>query len=148
MGSGNCYSKRDPDATFMRMKEDHMKNGQLKAAYNLQISTNNQIIINYTLHPNPTDTTTLPKHLEEYKTSYGQPPQTVTADAGYGSEQNYNYLEKNNIKGFIKYSHFDSDQKKNSDKREPFHPSKLPYNQQQDCYYCPMGQPMQKVRIE
>lgn len=27
----------DHDATFMRMKEDHMKNGQLKAAYNIQI---------------------------------------------------------------------------------------------------------------
>ena len=35
----NSFSKTDPDATFMRMKEDHMKNGQLKAAYNLQIAT-------------------------------------------------------------------------------------------------------------
>jgi hypothetical protein len=148
MGSRNSYSKSDPDATFMRMKEDHMKNGQLKPAYNLQISTNDQIITNYTIHPNPTDTTTLPKHLEEYKASYGQGPQTVTADAGYGSEQNYDYLEQNNIKGFIKYSHFDSDQEKNNDKKDPFHTGKLPYNQQQDCYYCPMGQPMQKLRTE
>jgi transposase len=148
MGSRNSYSKSDPDATFMRMKEDHMKNGQLKPAYNLQISTNDQIITNYTIHPNPTDTTTLPKHLEEYKASYGQTPEIVTTDAGYGSEQNYNYLEKNNIKGFIKYSHFDSDQKKNNDKKDPFHTGKLPYHQQQDCYYCPIGQPMQKLRIE
>ena len=36
------YSKTDNDATFMRMKEDHMKNGQLKPAYNVQASTNNQ----------------------------------------------------------------------------------------------------------
>ena len=52
------YSKTDKDATFMRMKEDHMKNGQLKAAYNVQISTENQFVLNYTLHQTPTDTTT------------------------------------------------------------------------------------------
>jgi len=32
------YSKTDHDATFLRMKEDHMGNGQLKPAYNAQIS--------------------------------------------------------------------------------------------------------------
>lgn len=32
-GSRNSYSKTDPDATFMRMKEDAMGNGQLKAGY-------------------------------------------------------------------------------------------------------------------
>jgi hypothetical protein len=55
----NSYSRTDPDATFMRLKEDHMKNGQLKPAYNLQISSNNQYIVNYTLHQNPTDTKNL-----------------------------------------------------------------------------------------
>ena len=50
MGQRNSYSKTDTDATFMRLKEDHMKNGQLKPAYNLQISSNNQYIVNYTLH--------------------------------------------------------------------------------------------------
>ncbi len=59
----NSYSKTDNDATFMRMKDDHMKNGQLKAAYNVQISTSNQFIVDYSIHPSPTDTTTLPKHI-------------------------------------------------------------------------------------
>ena len=63
----NSYSKTDTEATFMRMKEDHMKNGQLKPAYNLQISTNNQYIVNYTLHSNPTDTRTLASHLDSFK---------------------------------------------------------------------------------
>src|SRR5690606_8129805 len=43
----NSYSKTDQDATFMRMKEDHMKNGQLKPAYNLQLSTSGQFVVNY-----------------------------------------------------------------------------------------------------
>jgi hypothetical protein len=58
----NSYSKTDTGGTFMRMKEDYMKNGQLKPGYNAQISTNNQFVVNYSLHPNPTDTRTLIAH--------------------------------------------------------------------------------------
>ena len=58
MGDRNSYSKTDPDATFMRMKEDAMNNGQTKPGYNLQIATENQFITNFALFPNPTDTLT------------------------------------------------------------------------------------------
>src|ERR1700709_217526 len=70
LGSRNSYSKTDTDATFMRMKEDHILNGQLKPGYNLQISTSNQYIVNYTIHPNPTDTTTFPAHLAQHQASF------------------------------------------------------------------------------
>lgn len=56
LGQRNSYSRTDLDATFMRMKEDHMKNGQLKASYNIQIATNSQYILGYDLFSNPTDT--------------------------------------------------------------------------------------------
>ena len=148
LGKRNSFSKTDKDATFMRMKEDHMKNGQLKPGYNLQISTNNQVITNYTLHPNPTDTTTLIAHVEEHKNLYQQTPENITTDAGYGSEENYNYLENNNIEAFVKFSSFDKEQKKNYAHKNPFHQNQLPYNKEQDCYTCPMGQRMNKVRIE
>ena len=62
----SSYSKTDPDATFMRMKEDHMKNGQLKPAYNVQISTNNQYITSYSIHQNTTDTSTLIPHIQQH----------------------------------------------------------------------------------
>ena len=68
----NSYSKTDTDATFMRMKEDHMLNGQLKPAYNTQISTENQIIVHYTIHQNPTDTKTLKPHLENLEQTFGK----------------------------------------------------------------------------
>ncbi len=138
----NSYSKTDTDATFMRMKDDHMKNGQLKAAYNVQISTSNQFIVDYSLHPNPTDTTTLPKHIEQYKIIYNQYPQSITADAGYGSEENFQYLEDNTIEGYVKYSSFDKQQSANHYKKNPFATEQLYYNEQRDCYYCPMGQTM------
>ncbi|EUC20303.1 hypothetical protein PMI06_010054 [Burkholderia sp. BT03] len=109
--SRNSYSKTDPDASFMRMKEDHMRNGQLKAAYNLQLSTENQFIINYTLHPNPGDTKTLLPHIENFEHLYNKRPKEIVADAGYGSEENYIFLQKRKIKAYIKYNYFDKDQK-------------------------------------
>ena len=56
LGERNSYSKTDTDATFMRMKEDAMKNGQLKPGYNIQIATENQFITNYAVYQRPTDT--------------------------------------------------------------------------------------------
>lgn len=141
LGKRNSMSKTDSDATFMRMKEDHMKNGQLKPGYNVQISTHNQFIVNYSHHQNPTDTTTLPSHLKQFKKLYGQLPQKVTADAGYGSEENYTFLEEHSIEAFIKYSTFDKDQYKPNRKLT----DNLHYNKEQDCYYCPMGQRMARI---
>lgn len=136
------YSKTDNDATFMRMKEDHMKNGQLKAAYNVQVSTSNQFIVDYSIHQKPTDTTTLPLHLEQHKEQYNGLPQCITADAGYGSEENLQYAEDNNIEGFVKYNYFDKQQQESYNKKYPFATGNLYYNQEKDCYYCPMGQQM------
>jgi len=102
LGTRNSYSKTDTDATFMRMKEDHMLNGQLKPGYNQQISTENQIIVHYTTHQNPTDTKTLKPHLENLKETFGEKIfnelEEITTDAGYGSEENYDYLEQQQLK--------------------------------------------------
>jgi hypothetical protein len=107
----NSYSKTDADATFMRMKEDHMRNGQLKPAYNLQISTNRQFILHYSIHPNPTDTKTLASHLQDFEACYHKVPKELVADAGYGSEENYNLLKSKKIKAYVKYNYFRKDQK-------------------------------------
>ncbi len=143
----NSYSKTDTGATFMRMKDDHMKNGQLKAAYNIQISTSNQYIVDYSTHPNPTDTTTLAKHIEQHKIAYHQYPETLTADAGYGSEENYQYLEDHAVEAFVKYNYFDKQQSENYFKKHPFTAEQLYHNEQKDCYYCPMGQTMNCIGI-
>ena len=141
----NSYSKTDTDATFMPMKEDHMKNGQLKPAYNVQISTNNQIIASYSIHQKTTDTNTLTAHLDQHEKDFGQKPQVVTADAGYGSEENYQYLEDNNITGYVKHNQFDRQQNETIRDKKPFATDKLYYNKEKDCYYCPMGQPMNNI---
>ncbi len=141
----SSYSKTDHDASFMRMKEDHMLNGQLKPAYNLKVSSNNQYIVNYSLHQTTADTTTLQQHTELYKNQYGSHPGIITADAGYGSEENYQYLQLNDIKNYVKYNYFDKEQSTHGDKKYPFKADNLFYNKETDCYYCPMGQQMKNI---
>lgn len=140
----NSYSKTDRDATFMRMKEDHMLNGQLKPAYNVQISTNGQFITNYTIHQSSTDTGTYKQHMETFKEMYGTYPDTVVADAGYGSEENYVYAREKGMETFIKYNYFHKEQSKNW-KNDPFLSSNFHYNLQKNCFYCPMGQTMRHI---
>lgn len=146
LGERNSYSKTDTDATFMRMKDDHMQNGQLKPGYNLQISTNEQIIIHYSIHQKPTDTTTFMPHFNEFKKLYNQLPQSITADAGYGSEENYEYSETEEITAYIKYNYFHKEQKQDRCKADNIkNISNLHHNKEQDTYYCPMGQPMERT---
>lgn len=146
LGDRNSYSKTDPDATFMRMKDDHMRNGQLKAAYNWQISTSNQYIVNYDIYHNPTDTLTLPDHLNQYKKLYGQSPEVAVADAGYGSEENYEYLNDEEIDAYVKYNYFHKEQKAKGKikPKDAFKPQHLYHNTEADHFICPMGQKMTK----
>lgn len=144
LGNRNSYSKTDPDATFMRMKEDHMKNGQLKPAYNPQISTENQIITHFTIHQTPGDTTTLKSHLDSFKETYQKQSKTVVGDAGYGSEENYELMENEGIEAFVKYNFFHKEQKRKM-KDNIFLTQNLFYNPEEDYFVCPMGQHLNKI---
>jgi transposase len=144
LGDRNSYSKTDKDATFMRMKEDHMKNGQLKPAYNPQISTENQFITHISIHQTPGDTTTLKSHLTGFEQAYNKQSKEIVADAGYGSEENYEMLEKKEVKAYVKYNYFHMEQKRKS-KNNPFLVQNLFYNAEQDFYVCPMGQRMENI---
>jgi len=147
MEERNSYSKTDNDATFMRMKEDAMLNGQLKPGYNIQIATENQFITNYAIYQRPADTLTLIPFLKLFKERYGVQSTTVVADAGYGSEQNYEYLFNEDITPYVKFNYFHSEQKKKY-KNNPFLPANLYYNEKENYYICPMGQHMRFVRQE
>ena len=145
MGERSSLSRTDPDSTFMRMKEDHMLNGQLKPGYNWQITTQDQYILGYTLHQTSTDTAALPVHIESLKENLGVVPETLVADAGYGSQENYEYLENNGIDAYVKFNNFHKEQTKKW-QANPHRIENLYYNKDLDCYYCPMGQPMKFIR--
>lgn len=144
MGDRNSMSKTDSDATFMRMKEDAMNNGQTKPGYNLQISAENQFITDFALFPNPTDTLTLIPFFNSFLDRYHHLPSTAVADSGYGSEENYRFMDEAGMDAYIKYNCFHIEQRPRH-KPNPFHHDNFHYNADEDYYVCPMGQHMTRI---
>jgi transposase len=135
----NSYSKIDEDATFMRMKEDHMSNGQLKAGYNIQMGTENQFVLGYSIHQRPGDPGCLKPHLEKLRDWLGEYPEVLVADAGYGSEENYAYLKEKRIAACVKYNTFHYEQKKRAKKKRKYQAENFSYEADTDQYICPQG---------
>ena len=132
----NSYSKTDNDATFMRMKDDHMRNGQLKPAYNVQLAVEAEYVIGVGLFPNANDIATLKPMLENmmrYNTN--MIIQRFIADSGYESEENYAYLKSLNIDCYIKPQSYEQ-QKKRSFKNSIGKRENMTYNPETDEYTC------------
>ena len=144
-GERGSYSKTDKDATFMRMKEDAMNNGQTKPGYNVQIATENQFITNYGLYHHANDQGTMIPFLKSFNERYGTQSTTVCADSGYGSEMNYEYMISNQITPFVKYNMFHAEMKRKR-KKNPFLVENMFYNRESDFYVCPMGQHLELVK--
>ena len=105
LGERNSFSKTDPDATFMHMKYDYYNHTNVfKPGYNVQVGVNNGYIAFSYISSDANDMRTLQPFLEGYKQMYGEYPDSVVADAGYGSYENYSYCLSKGIKGILKYS--------------------------------------------
>lgn len=141
LGQRNSYSKTDPDATFMRMKNDELLPG-----YNPQVSTENQFVVNYTVSQNAADTAAFPDHLEKIQ-ERGESyiPKNFVGDAGYGSEENYYNLDELEINNYLKYSSFYADTK---GLKKPFHKDNMPYNSENDSFTCPAGRQLKYTHDE
>lgn len=129
----NSYSKTDHDATFMRMKEDHMRNGQLKPAYNIQLASASGFIIGENVSHHPSDMYTLKPFLTKLLKSYPDKLDKIVADAGYESEENYVYLAENNLTSYIKPSNYEKSKTRKYKKEQEFRKS-LVYDKNQDKY--------------
>jgi transposase len=134
----NSYSKTDVDATFMRMKDDHMKNGQLKPGYNLQMGTEGQFVVGFSVHQRPGDPGCLVSHLKGVKEKLGRLPKNVIADSAYGSEENYAYINQEQVGNYLKYNSFGKEQKARY-KPNPFAADQLGYDPEKDELICPAG---------
>ena len=148
LGERNSYSKTDSDATFMRMKDDHMKNGQLKAAYNVQMATQNQYIVGFELFQRPGDTRCFQPFMEKLLARNLRVPEVVVADAGYASEQNYLYAlgeekaeqaENPRFQLLAPYNTY-LKEKKRSFKNEKKNVKNWTYIEQDDVFICPNEQ--------
>ena len=130
------YSKTDREATFMRMKDDHMGNGQFKPGYNLQIGVESEYIVGLELFSNPADTTTLIPFLERTAEGTGRRHGNIVADAGYASEEKYTYLESTEQNAYIKPA--DHELKKTRKfKKNIYHKDDMPCNAESDSFTCP-----------
>ena len=138
-GERNSYSKTDPDATFMRMKEDHMLNGQLKPAYNLQHGVDSEYITWLTVNPNPTDTKTLIPFLKDMEQNLRFKYTEIVADAGYESEENYLFIETNGQTAFIKPNNYEISKKRRF-KTDIGKMENMDYDKENDFYICKNNQ--------
>jgi len=140
LGERNSYSKTDHDATFMRMKDDHMKNGQLKAGYNVQIATQNQFIIGYKLFQRPGDTRCFQPFMNQLMEALPKVPTQVIADAGYASEENYLFAMGEEQEPLFEllapYNTYVKEQTK-SYKQDISKVQNWPYREEEDVFICP-----------
>ena len=143
----NSYSRTDPNASNLRMKEDRAAQKPLaRPAYNVQIGTENQFIVGYSVHQQADDTTCFIPHMEQQTFPHGRKPKNGCGDAGYGSEENYAWLEKNHIQNFLKYNTFYKEQhpprKPELIEKARFQSHNFPYDPLQDVFTCPAQHPL------
>lgn len=131
----NSYSKTDPDATFMHMKDDHMRNSQLKPGYNVQIGVESEYVTGVGIFQDRADIATLIPFLDDMKSNLGSKYQNIIADSGYESEENYLYLEKNEQNYYIKPQTYEK-WKKKSFKNDISKRENMSYNEEKDEYTC------------
>ena len=140
LGERNSYSKTDHDATFMRMKDDHMKNGQLKAAYNVQVATQHQFIVGYELFRRSGDTRCFQPFMEKLLEALPKKPPKVVADAGYASEENYLFAIGNEKEPLFEllapYNTYLKEQTKKF-KNDISKVQNWPYLEKEDLFICP-----------
>ena len=145
----NSYSKTDLEATFMRMKEDHMRNGQLKPAYNVQVAVENYFIIHNYISNDRTDYNTLIPVFEKHKAAFGTFPEETTADSGYCSEKNLLYLKENGITSYIKLQ--DHEQRKTRAYKNDIgkhYNMKTMIFEDEHYYVCHDGRELRHIRTE
>jgi len=131
LGDRSSYSKTDPDATFMRLKDQSPFDKLLAPAYNLQMGAQNQYVLGYSVHSNAADKVNLADHLK----SLSFRPDWLCADRGYGSLYNFEHLDQLGITGVIKAP-------ANHQRAAPYSRYAMEYDPECDEYRCPQGRRM------
>ena len=143
----NNYCKTDPDATFMHMKDDHMRNAQLKPGYNVQIAVDSEYVVAADIFQDRNDVWTLIPFLKtmEEKLDFRYP--SVTADSGYESEEGYSYLQEKKQIPYIKPQTYEK-WKKRSFKKDISKRENMSYEAETDTYACHAGKKLSPLFIK
>ena len=143
-GDRNSYSKTDPDATFMRLKEDAMLNGQLKPAYNLQHGVDAQYITWLDLSSHPTDVLTLVPFLEDMERHLPFKYSEIVDDAGYESEEAYVFMEGNGQEAYLKPQNYEIS-KTRKYQQDISRRENMAYDAEKDEYICSNGRRLKRL---
>jgi hypothetical protein len=128
----NSFAKTDTDATAHRMKD-----GRLLPSYNILAGSENQFVLNYSIHQNPGESGLFIPHMANILKS-GFVPKNIMGDSAFGTEENYEFLEKNELESYLKYNTFHKEMTK-SYQDDPFKKESFKYNENKDVYVCPNG---------
>lgn len=132
------YSKTDEDATFIRTKTN-----QIVPAQNVIVGSQEQLIVNYSIHQKPSEADGFIEHIKKLEeTTLGKKPQRIIGDSAYGCEGNYRYIERIGIENYLKYSSFYQEQK-GKNKKKRYHRDNFIYDEKEDKYYCPEGKSLE-----
>ena len=134
----NSYSKTDHDATFMRMKRDHMGNDQLLPGYNIQCAVCDGFIAAFDVYQYASDMDCFQPLMERFQSLYGQYPEYPVADAGYGSYNNYLYCEEHGMEKFMKFTMYEKESKNEKYRNDPYRAVNFPINES-GLPVCPNG---------
>ena len=138
LGGRNSYSKTDHSATFMRMKDDHMQNGQLKPGYNVQLGIEAEYIVGVDVSSDLNDTHALLPLVKRMEEKGGIKHQDVTTDAGYETEETYSGMAEREQTAYIKPQNYERN-KKRSFRQNAYLWENMPYDQEKNCFTCPAG---------
>ena len=142
----NSFSKTDPDATFMHMKEDHMRNAQLKPGYNIQFGVEGEYITGVLVSSERSDQLTLIPLLESMENHLVKSYEDVTADAGYESEENYTYFEGKTTECYIKPQNYERSKTKKYKSNMALREN-MAYDAALDEYTCQAGKKLRAVYV-
>jgi Transposase and inactivated derivatives len=140
----NSFSKTDPDATFMHMKEDHMRNSQLKPGYNIQLGVEGEYITGVSVSSERSDQLTLIDLMENMHDKLGEYYGDVTADAGYESEENYTWFEDKPCECYIKPQNYERSKTKKYKSNMALREN-MAYDAEHDEYTCKGGKKLRPV---
>ena len=134
----NSYSKTDHSATFMRMKDDHMQNGQLKPGYNVQLGIEAEYIVGVDVSSDLNDTHALLPLVKRMEEKGGIKHQDVTTDSGYETEETYRGMAEREQTAYIKPQNYEKS-KKRSFRQNAYLWENMPYDREKNCFTCPAG---------
>lgn len=134
-GRRSGYNKTDPDASAMMMKNKV----EVLPAYNVLAGSEEQFITGMSVHQTTHDGICFEDHLRQIEQQQPFKPDRIIADSIFGTEQNYELLQQNEIGNYLKFPLYHKEQTK-AYQQNRFLKENFSYDALTDSYGCPNDQ--------